>query len=824
MKSFRIVSLAIACLYFSALSMAVEEDDTYQLINVQVSGQADILRIQSLHLEIKKFNSETNELEVVIPASERAAFDELNLTFEVLIEDMAAFYEARLLADPGVGDGRAFPDGSMGGFYTLSEIEGLLDDWAVQYPHLITPKQSIGQTIEGRDIWLVKISDNPTVDENEPEVCFDSLIHAREVSGMMTVIYYMMQLLEQYNIDPELTYLVDNREIWFIPCLNPDGYIYNETTNPNGGGMWRKSRRDNGDGTFGVDLNRNFSFKWGYDDIGSSPIPGDIDYRGTGPFSEPESTAARNFLLSRPIKTHWNTHTYGNMYLCPFGYDDVLPYGQDWDIFQEYLADISAVNGYAAGTVPQTIGYYANGTALDWSYEELGAFCITPEIGSEFWPSTSEILPLVLENLMPIKYWTWMGGSYMQLTGHSAADANGDGNIHPGEPVDLVIELRNKGLGATLSDVVVTVASSSPYVTLQHDTVNFGTVDSYTLVDNGFEPFELTVSSWAPYGESLPIDVEIVFDDYIVTQQVILTAGVANVFLADDFETHQGWTVQNQSVSTGAFVRADPAGTDAQPEDDHTDIGTICYVTGSAGGSIGDDDLDGGPTRLLSPVLDLSSGDAEVSFWYYFYHSTNGTFEPLEVHITNGGAWQLVTDFAHTPAWSQFTFKVSDYVTPTANVQIRFSAEDNPNDSIVEALIDDFEVKSFTAPVELNLIGTPAIGSTVNIGVSAPSDAGLGYFMAASTITYPVIPIGDRYFPLGWDGFVTSLSINQTNPIFQKMIGYLDGTGYSSDPKFVIPPMTSLKGLDIFFGACTLDAGSPEGVKNLSAPLPITIE
>src|SRR3990167_4545160 len=187
----------------------------------------------------------------------------------------------------------------MGGFYTFNEVVAQLDTMRLLYPNLITVKDSTGSSIEGRTIWAVKISDNPDVNENEPQVFYNALTHANEQQGMMTVLYFMYYLLENYGTDPEVTYLVDNRELYFVPVINPDGYAYNEQISPNGGGMWRKSRRNNGGGIFGVDLNRNYGFNWGYDNIGSSPYPQEWNYRGAGPFSEPESQAIRNFCINK---------------------------------------------------------------------------------------------------------------------------------------------------------------------------------------------------------------------------------------------------------------------------------------------------------------------------------------------------------------------------------------------------------------------------------------------------------------------------------------------------------------------------------------------
>src|SRR5690606_38232143 len=99
-------------------------------------------------------------------------------------------------------------------------------------------------------------------------------------------------------------------------------YVYNETTDPGGGGFWRKNRRNNGGGTYGIDLNRNYGYFWGYDNVGSSPNPWSETYRGTAPFSEPETQALRNFLGSgRSVRIALNSHTSGDLLLYPWGYE-----------------------------------------------------------------------------------------------------------------------------------------------------------------------------------------------------------------------------------------------------------------------------------------------------------------------------------------------------------------------------------------------------------------------------------------------------------------------------------------------------------------------
>ena len=108
-----------------------------------------------------------------------------------------------------------------------------LDKLHENYPSLITEKVSLGYTLEGRDIWMVKISDNPDIDENEPEMLYTGLHHAREPMSYMNLFYFMDWLTENYGTDPEATALVNSRELYFIPAVNPDGLVHNQNIAPN---------------------------------------------------------------------------------------------------------------------------------------------------------------------------------------------------------------------------------------------------------------------------------------------------------------------------------------------------------------------------------------------------------------------------------------------------------------------------------------------------------------------------------------------------------------------------------------------------------------
>ena len=353
-----------------------------------------------------------NHFQVIVNQAELRKLQETNLSYDVEIEDITADYNANIKMNPAELRDlqqrlyqqytvKGFELGSMGGYYTYEQVVSELDSMRLLYPDLISEKSSIGLSIEGRDIWYVTISDNAGLESDDSDILYTALHHAREPQGMATVMYFMYYLLENYGKDPQVNYIVGNRELHFIPVVNPDGYVYNQTTNPGGGGMWRKNRRDNGDNIFGIDLNRNYSYKWGFDDSGSSADPSSNIYRGTGPFSEPETRAVRDFCESHQIRLCLNYHTYGDHLIYPWTYIDQA--NPDVSLYQELAAAMTEINNYNYGTGYETLRYAFNGSATDWMYGEQVTknkiISMTPEVGPSFWPSPSLVYPLAEENV-----------------------------------------------------------------------------------------------------------------------------------------------------------------------------------------------------------------------------------------------------------------------------------------------------------------------------------------------------------------------------------------------------------------------------------------
>lgn len=296
--------------------------------------------------------------------------------------------------------------GSMGGHLRYEEMLQQLDSMKILFPELITIKRPIDttKTIQGQPIYFVKISDNPDEDEQgEPRGLYTAIHHAREPVGMHQLLMFMWYLLENYDENADIKRLVNETALYFVPCLNPDGYLHNEIQEPNGGGMWRKNRRNNGDGTFGVDLNRNYGFNWGYDDFGSSPNSAWETYRGTGPFSEPETRALKAFCERNGFKTALNYHTYANLLIHPWGYENIAC--EDSILFRYLGRELVKENNYRMGTSMQVLNYTVNGGSDDFMYsvtpEKPKIIAMTPEVGNAFWPTIQEIPGFCLENLQP---------------------------------------------------------------------------------------------------------------------------------------------------------------------------------------------------------------------------------------------------------------------------------------------------------------------------------------------------------------------------------------------------------------------------------------
>jgi murein tripeptide amidase MpaA len=255
----------------------------------------------------------------------------------------------------------------------------------IAYPELVDVF-TIGHSYQGRPIWAAKVSDNVAVDEPEPEVLFDALHHAREHLTIEQILDTFDQLVSGYATDDQIRALVDEREVWFIFAVNPDGWAHDLTGAPYRG--WRKNRQPNaGSSAVGTDPNRNYDYRWGCCG-GSSGSASAWNYRGPAPFSAPESRVVRDFVNGRvvggvqQIRTHITFHTNGELILYPYGYTYTdIPADMTADdhwTFRAMAAAMAARNGYTAQQSSDL--YKTDGDQIDWMYGRHRIFSFTFEL------------------------------------------------------------------------------------------------------------------------------------------------------------------------------------------------------------------------------------------------------------------------------------------------------------------------------------------------------------------------------------------------------------------------------------------------------------
>ncbi|WP_030746083.1 M14 family metallopeptidase [Streptomyces griseus] len=309
-----------------------------------------------------------------------------------LTEGQAATLRARGVAlaehDPGPAAARRAAAAGDGVFRPYGGPGGLKEEifrTAAEHPAL-TKVVSLGKTLKGQDILAVKVAKGArkAKDGSRPATLYVSNQHAREWITPEMTRRLMHHYLDNYGTDPRITRIVDSTELWFVLSANPDGYDFTHADPDNR--QWRKNLRDNdGDGRIGagdgVDLNRNFAHKWGYDDEGSSPDPADETFRGKGPMSEPETRALDAFEKRIGFRYGVNYHSAAQLLL----------YGVGWQVATDTPDDIalralagtpekSAVPGYRPQVSSEL--YITNGEADGHAADVNGMQMFTPEMST----------------------------------------------------------------------------------------------------------------------------------------------------------------------------------------------------------------------------------------------------------------------------------------------------------------------------------------------------------------------------------------------------------------------------------------------------------
>lgn len=340
-------------------------------------------------------------------------------------------------------------------YRTIDELYADLDQIAADHPGL-TLLQTIGTSYEGRPIKVLRIT-NEAIVKTKPVFFLMANIHGRELITPETAMVFIDFLLDNHDVDPDVTWLLDHHEIDVSVSTNPDGHVKNEPGLP--WTWWRKNTQPYGScspDAIGVDLNRNHSFKWygcGDESCSSSNPCSDL-YRGPSLASEPETQVVETYVRTLfpdqrgPADTDpapldatgvfITLHSYGNLVLWPWGWTDtVAPNAAGLEALGRKMA---SYNGYAPD---QAAGLYAtDGTSDDWAYGELGVAAYTFEIGSRsdgFYPSCSRYDALIQPNIPALLYAATVARTpYLTSHGPDALSVEVDaGLVSGGERVHL---------------------------------------------------------------------------------------------------------------------------------------------------------------------------------------------------------------------------------------------------------------------------------------------------------------------------------------------------------------------------------------------------
>lgn len=276
-------------------------------------------------------------------------------------------------------------------YHTFDEVAQELDAIANHYPEIAKLDTMGYSSFDSLPILALKISDNVTLEEDEPAILYIACHHAEEILGIEICMYMIGELIADYNVDSLHTYWVNNREIWFVPLLNPDGHgvvmsppetTWHDTT-------WRKNKHDNNDnGVFelaydGVDLNRNYDFYWSW---GGSSNPSGEFYRGAFAFSEPELLSIRELALKHNFVFCISYHS------ARYGLPEVIYYPWHWSggycpdyPFIRTVADSLSkriINDQGNGHYNALTGEGLEGNTRNWLYGVFGTFAFDIEVST----------------------------------------------------------------------------------------------------------------------------------------------------------------------------------------------------------------------------------------------------------------------------------------------------------------------------------------------------------------------------------------------------------------------------------------------------------
>lgn len=396
-----LVALLVAPIAIALADEPVRRFDQHRIVQVDIADPAQLDAIEKIGGEILNCHPRPGATDLLVTLDQIEQLRALGLSPRIMQEDVQGAVERQKLSASVVAGADPFDDFFLA-YHPYDGVGGIvwyMNELVARYPTLVS-MVNVGTTLEGRTIWGVKVTSNLVA--NKPGVVYFGCEHAREWIASTVPTWFATHLVQNYGVDSKVTELVDNVEFILIPVFNVDGYIYSWGPDR----FWRKNRRPNAGGSFGVDINRNWSEGWG--GAGSSSDPNSLTYRGTAAFSEPETQALRDFIIARPnIRASLDIHSYSQLILWPFGYTSALPndqfaYDETGSAMRQGIFDVHGLY-YAAGPTYTTI-YPASGVSVDWTYAQRNIFSYSYECrdtgfygftlpASQIIPNNQELLP-----------------------------------------------------------------------------------------------------------------------------------------------------------------------------------------------------------------------------------------------------------------------------------------------------------------------------------------------------------------------------------------------------------------------------------------------
>jgi len=463
---------------FWTVRFAMTDTGTRKIVKIYVQSQEDIQGLANIvePLEVRKGYVIADVTDRVLQEIRDKGF-----SIEIIADSIENLLPSRSYSLSSARQLQQAVQTASYHYHSYSELKTELQQLEAAYPEIakvidIGDSWEKTQGIADRDILALKISDNVNLEESEPEILFIGAHHAREWISVEVPFYLAKYLVENYATDSTVKSYVDNGEIWIVPMLNPDGHQYSIDVNR----AWRKNRRDNGDGSYGVDLNRNYSYMWG--GLGSSSDTWADLYRGASPFSEPETQAIRDLALSHEFRTIMSYHNSGQLILYPWSHKtNPAPHNQLFSLMATDMAGlIEGVSGRVYTPQQSSLLYLAGGTTEDWGYGEMGIFTFTTELrplGAPYYLlPEDEIMPTWEENKPAALHLI----SWSQLPAHPIPDIKANGSDGP--------------VTATRSEGVIVKCSLNPGM---YDRIN---ADWWVLAKTpmGWYYRDLSTYSWKP--------------------------------------------------------------------------------------------------------------------------------------------------------------------------------------------------------------------------------------------------------------------------------------------------------------------------------------